>query len=179
MLVVAAARRHASAMGAARYCTGKPCKRGHICERWTKSGDCVECSKARYTERPESFARASKKWREKNAEWTAQNRQRINENSETYRRNNLALYAMYRSKRRAQEKRSTPPWFSDFDRRVIADAFLLARQREIETGEKWEVDHTIPLAGKDVCGLHIASNIQVIPRSVNRRKSNRFKILES
>ena len=28
-----------------RYFTGKPCKRGHIAERYTKNRACVECSK--------------------------------------------------------------------------------------------------------------------------------------
>jgi len=37
-----------------------------------------------------------------------------------------------------------------------------------------EVDHIIPLQGKNVCGLHIAENLQIITKTVNRQKSNRF-----
>jgi len=28
-----------------RYFSGIPCKRGHVCERYTSSGLCVECAK--------------------------------------------------------------------------------------------------------------------------------------
>ncbi len=34
----------AKAAGLKRYFTGEPCKHGHVCERYTKSGICVECS---------------------------------------------------------------------------------------------------------------------------------------
>tara|TARA_R110000868_G_scaffold117284_1_gene311705 strand:+ start:82 stop:678 length:597 start_codon:yes stop_codon:yes gene_type:complete len=38
----------------------------------------------------------------------------------------------------------------------------------------FEVDHIIPVKGKNVCGLHVLKNLQVIPRSENRRKGNSF-----
>lgn len=34
-------------MGTAQYNTGLPCKRGHHSNRWTSSGDCVECERSR------------------------------------------------------------------------------------------------------------------------------------
>lgn len=40
-------RREAKAAGLARYSTGKPCKHGHLCERYTNSGHCVECERVR------------------------------------------------------------------------------------------------------------------------------------
>ncbi len=41
---LATTRAEAKALGAARYHTGVPCKRGHIADRYTKSGSCVECA---------------------------------------------------------------------------------------------------------------------------------------
>ena len=37
-------RKEAKARGLKRYFTGKPCKHGHVSERYTGSGACVECN---------------------------------------------------------------------------------------------------------------------------------------
>lgn len=31
-----------------RFYTGVPCKRGHLSERWTKTGNCIACTKIHY-----------------------------------------------------------------------------------------------------------------------------------
>lgn len=38
----------------------------------------------------------------------------------------------------------------------------------------FEVDHVVPLNGKEVSGLHVVGNLQVITRTENRAKKNRF-----
>ena len=40
-------RRDAKAAGKSRYFTGRPCKQGHIAERQTINGSCVECFRIR------------------------------------------------------------------------------------------------------------------------------------
>jgi 5-methylcytosine-specific restriction endonuclease McrA len=37
----------------------------------------------------------------------------------------------------------------------------------------FEVDHVIPLNGKDVCGLHTPTNLQVLTKTQNRSKGNK------
>jgi len=43
------------------------------------------------------------------------------------------------------------------------------------TGIQYHVDHIIPLQGENVCGLHIAANLRVIPARDNLAKSNKLK----
>lgn len=55
---------------------------------------------------------------------------------------------------------------------VTQEAHDLRKLRNEITGIEWHVDHVIPLKGREVCGLHIWSNLAVIPKILNLRKSN-------
>ena len=67
-------REQAKHEGMKRYFTGKPCKRGHVCERETSSGMCVECKKIQ-----RSSTEYKKKAREQQGRWSESNRARKNE----------------------------------------------------------------------------------------------------
>src|ERR1700678_1301496 len=56
----------ARANGFLRYFTGKPCRRGHIAERHTSNGVCMECHKMKMAARYALglTAEASRKWQE-------------------------------------------------------------------------------------------------------------------
>lgn len=80
--------------------------------------------------------------------------------------------------RRAQIANATPPWFGELDELAMVEAADLCRLRHAATGLHWEADHMVPLRAKHASGLHCWSNIQVIPRSMNRGKRNRMKWTE-
>lgn len=78
------------------------------------------------------------------------------------------------AKRRALKRNSMPLW-ADADE--IKSIYIQARQRTLN-GESVHVDHVIPLAGKNVCGLHVHSNLRIISAKENLKKSNKFEVGE-
>ena len=59
---------------------------------------------------------------------------------------------------------------------VFKEAHSLRKLRNKATEIEWHVDHIIPLKGKEVSGLHIWSNIQVIPKVINLKKGNKIAL---
>lgn len=98
---------------------------------------------------------------------------------ERYREANRRHYATPAAKVRHRQnaaarderiRQATPPWA---DRAKIAEMYELATLISIVTGEPHEVDHVYPLRGKNCCGLHVETNLQILTATANRRKSNR------
>lgn len=62
------------------------------------------------------------------------------------------------------------------DRCAIAKIYAEAERLTRETGVAHHVDHIIPLQGRYVSGLHVESNLRVIPWQENLRKANRYEM---
>lgn len=75
----------------------------------------------------------------------------------------------------AKIKRS-PSWLTELDLEHIQMFYIIAMQLTAEIGIKFVVDHIIPLNGKNVSGLHVPNNLQIITAIDNMKKSNKWSI---
>lgn len=119
----------------------------------------------RFAEDPDKHNDRTREYREKHREYGR-------EYSKRRQRKMPEAYAADAAKRRAAKLRRTPAWAdADKIRKFYADAKIMS---EI-TGEKWHVDHIVPLRGKKVSGLHVHYNLQILPGTENDRKANIFE----
>lgn len=148
-----------------KYFTGRPCKNGHISERWKSNGTCIECAYARRREHPEYDKRADAK----RAKTEYRRRQkRLAENNRRQREDVKAARRAERMARIAKTKHRTPKWS---DLKKIREIYQEAQK----LGPAYHVDHIIPLNGDLVSGLHVPENLQIIPAKENLLKGSKLE----
>lgn len=76
-------------------------------------------------------------------------------------------------KRECAKTRATPPWFNQEDYKNTLELYKIAKELRWLSNEPLHVDHIEPILGKDVCGLHVPWNLQILPASENSAKGNR------
>lgn len=101
------------------------------------------------------------------------NREEINEKHSAYKKANRGLSNAQWMKYHANKKNATPPWLTKEQEDDIKAMYVLAKKYEKLCNIRYHVDHIVPLAGKDVCGLHVPWNLQLLPASINMTKGNR------
>lgn len=104
-----------------------------------------------------------------------ENKEQIKQRISKWRKENAASVNARIMRRYAKKLNATPSWLTEDDHWLMKEAYELARLRTKMFGFVWHVDHIVPLQGKNVCGLHVPINLQVIPASVNCSKGNRFE----
>jgi len=172
--------------GLTQYFTGRPCKNGHIANRCTANGVCLECSKLiqkrtiakrlennpnhykeKYALNPEKYRLQAEKYRSKFPERVKESNQKMNGKRKPQK-------AAAEMKRIATKLNATPKWLSkdDFD---WIDAYYIEAQKHKEMfGMVLAVDHIVPLKGKQVCGLHVPWNMCLRTKSDNSKKHNKL-----
>jgi len=180
-------RLEAKKTGATHYFTGQPCSRGHIALRKTK-GTCIECMKEDWKidnekrkEKPKSEAakEAGRRYYEKNKEAVkaranARPKEEVNQYKKKYKQENPELYKALVSVRKRRHRNATPAWITAEQKLAMREMYLQAQKLTKITGERYVVDHIIPLISPDVCGLHVPWNLRVITQEENLKKSNKL-----
>jgi hypothetical protein len=161
-----AARKAAIEKGEKTYFHGIPCKRGHFAPRQTSNGYCMECLRLKNAD-PKIIAYKQKHKRD--------NRQRYTELNKAYKKKwnkeNPYYFTEYFIKRTRKLAQATPEWVD------MAEIHRIHKYREKisrKTGVEYHVDHYYPLQGKNICGLNVPWNLQVITAEENMAKHNKM-----
>lgn len=125
---------------------------------WQKKND--------YHRRPDVLAKSRKRTKE----WLAANPERAKEAAKRYREDNRGEVNAMKARYRAARRQACPHWLTPEQKRQIVDIYREAARLTKLTGERYDVDHIVPLQGKTVCGLHVPWNLRVITRDENNRR---------
>jgi hypothetical protein len=167
--------------------------------------DCKACRVAASSAKYYANHEANKEWHrnhhakklEKNPNWYAdfyaKNTERIKEHgrigyqrhrakrleaAKTWAKNNPGMANANKKAYKASKQRACPVWVREDEDLMwmMSEAYDLASMRTEMFGFAWHVDHIVPLRGKEVSGLHVPWNLQVIPGVENMTKSNKLLV---
>lgn len=126
----------------------------------------------------ERFAVYARRWRAENKSrvdelrriWIENNRDLLALQAKEYGRRNRGRIAAHARARQAQKLLATPAWA---DKKAIEAFYVEAARLTALTGIPHHVDHIYPLKSKWMCGLHVETNLQILPATENLKKGNR------
>ncbi len=98
---------------------------------------------------------------------------------QAWRKRNPHKINFYSAKRHAAKLQRIPKWLTKSDWIEIKWAYQIAKDLTKETGLVHEVDHIIPLQGKNISGLHCPQNLQILTKKENNTKNNKFPYTRS
>jgi hypothetical protein len=165
-------RKESFKLGLKHYFTGIPCKYNHVAPRRANTRQCIDCI-ALWSLNAYYRAMKSPAKKEIRAKIASRYYQNNKEERNAYRRTKKypGKKAFHSQTRRADKDQRTPVWAN---KDLIEVFYIKAKFMEWFTGDKYHVDHIIPLRGKLVSGLHVENNLQVIPAKENLSKNNKF-----
>ncbi len=166
-----------------QYCKDNPEKKRASWKAYDSTPEAKAAKKRRtyaYREnKPEQYQKVRSAYYRKNiekitrvnAEWRNKNPDRYSEINKNWRKRNMPTVLSWVIARHAQKLNATPKW-ANFEK--IKKVYEQSQRIIDETGVPHAVDHIVPLKSKLVCGLHCEANLQVLSRSENLAKSNRW-----
>lgn len=110
---------------------------------------------------------------ERNSIYYLRKKDEIKKRNLNYSKNNPHIRTAIKANYRALTLNATPKWLTRTQKKQISEFYKESKRLTKETGIKHHVDHVIPLQGKNVRGLHVPWNLQILTESENCSKSNK------
>jgi 5-methylcytosine-specific restriction endonuclease McrA len=122
---------------------------------------------------------AAKRYYEKNREAViaraaARPPSEVRQYKDTHKQKNPEYYKALTSVRKRRHRSATPPWITKEQKLLMRKIYLEAQRLTKLFGQRYVVDHIVPLINEDVCGLHVPWNLQVMTQEENLKKSNKL-----
>jgi len=135
---------------------------------------CAECSKLKMRNRTLEEKRAARLKEKINGSRNKGSPESNRKCVARYRLKNPGKVANQRKAYKLRSIKQTPKWADSEATNAIYE--LAAQLRKEQPEFDWHVDHVVPLRGKNVSGLHIHTNLQIIPGKVNMKKKNKWVV---
>jgi 5-methylcytosine-specific restriction endonuclease McrA len=120
------------------------------------------------------YAKNKENQRLRSREYYASNKEATSERQKKYNKANRPIRNAQYNAYRAGLGKATPSWLNGAQKAQITYVYSLAKEARMLSGDDYHVDHIVPLKGKDVCGLHVPWNLQVLSATENLTKGNRI-----
>lgn len=123
-----------------------------------------------------SFSKANPEAKkEYSRKWVRNNKEKHSTYNKKWQKENKGKVTAYTRNRQAAQLQRTPNWLTQEHLDLIKIEYELAAWCTNVMQEEYQVDHIVPLRGKTVSGLHVPWNLQVITKTANAEKSNKWQ----
>lgn len=122
---------------------------------------------------PERYAEVKKDNLNRLVSFAKQNKEIVNARNRKYSKTNRAKRNANWYKYFASKLQRTPKWLTKEHFKQIEEFYIISKLFQMYTGQKYHVDHIVPLRGENVSGLHVPWNLTVLLESENCRKYNK------
>lgn len=131
-------------------------------------------SKSKAQQREKRYRDSHKtEWNARSVKWQKENKEKVKLIRDKWRSVHAGKVNAETARRHAAKLQATVGWA---DLSKIETFYEEARRLTECTGIEHEVDHIVPLRGKEVCGLHVETNLRVTTQVANARKNNKMEI---
>jgi hypothetical protein len=133
---------------------------------------CKPCAKetktAAYQKNKTHYAKKARQWKEANPEKAKEVARKARQTHKAKRRADWTHY-------NTSKLNACPSWLTDEQRKKIEGLYKFAKfLEELSCNSiQYHIDHIVPLRGKNVCGLHVPWNLQILNARDNLSKGNR------